>query len=312
MCQIVQRFVLRRKKEVAASSLTTKTELTVFCKPQQVQIDMYKLYLRRSGLLEKYDIADAVETTTQSDGDAGSDSDSERDGSADDGDAVEVDEDISVPPGGYESVLSAITALRKVCNHPDLLTSSNNTKATSSKSKKAAAAAGDSKKKSDDVMNSSGMFKNEDSGKLMILEALLSSIDSSGSGDRVVLSSNFTTTLDMFEAMCRRQSWRYLRLDGSTAADTRQALVDKFNTLTVAGLGLQAGGMTEAEAPFLFLLSAKAGGCGINLVGGNRLVLYDQVSVINQRSQRVRTHVCSNACCLRIQPCYRNALLPYR
>jgi hypothetical protein len=35
-----------------------------------------------------------------------------------------------------------------------------------------------------------------------------------------------------------------------------------------------------ARQPFLFLLSAKAGGCGLNLVGGNRLVLYDQVLLL--------------------------------
>lgn len=30
-----------------------------------------------------------------------------------------------------------------------------------------------------------------------------------------------------------------------------------------------------AQAQFVFLLSSKAGGCGLNLVGGNRLILYD-------------------------------------
>ena len=41
----------------------------------------------------------------------------------------------------------------------------------------------------------------------------------------------------------------------------RQKLVDRFN---------------DPEGPeFIFLLSSKAGGCGINLIGANRLILFD-------------------------------------
>lgn len=52
-----------------------------------------------------------------------------------------------------------------------------------------------------------------------------------------------------------------LRLDGSMAVPKRQKLVDKFND--------PEGGQ------FVFLLSSKAGGCGINLIGANRLILFD-------------------------------------
>lgn len=52
-----------------------------------------------------------------------------------------------------------------------------------------------------------------------------------------------------------------LRLDGSMNASKRQKLVDQFNN-------------PEGEE-FVFLLSSKAGGCGLNLIGANRLVLFD-------------------------------------
>lgn len=52
-----------------------------------------------------------------------------------------------------------------------------------------------------------------------------------------------------------------LRLDGSITVNKRQALVKKFND--------------PKDNQFVFLLSSKAGGCGLNLVGGNRLVLFD-------------------------------------
>lgn len=53
----------------------------------------------------------------------------------------------------------------------------------------------------------------------------------------------------------------FLRLDGSTSISKRQKLVKKFND--------------PQDNQFVFLLSSKAGGCGLNLIGGNRLVLFD-------------------------------------
>lgn len=64
----------------------------------------------------------------------------------------------------------------------------------------------------------------------------------------------------MLQAMCTNQGWQFLRLDGSTDAGLRQALVDQLNS-----------GHGEV---FVFLLSAKAGGTGLNLIGANRLVLH--------------------------------------
>lgn len=52
-----------------------------------------------------------------------------------------------------------------------------------------------------------------------------------------------------------------MRLDGSTPIDCRQAMVDRFNSKT--------------DETFLFLLSTKAGGVGLNLIGANRLIMVD-------------------------------------
>lgn len=53
----------------------------------------------------------------------------------------------------------------------------------------------------------------------------------------------------------------YFRLEGSTTIKKRQKLVDQFND--------------PQGSEKVFLLSSKAGGCGINLIGANRLVLFD-------------------------------------
>jgi len=54
---------------------------------------------------------------------------------------------------------------------------------------------------------------------------------------------------------------KYVRLDGGVQVNKRQRIVDQYNDPT-SGI-------------FAFLLSSKAGGCGLNLIGGNRLVLFD-------------------------------------
>lgn len=64
----------------------------------------------------------------------------------------------------------------------------------------------------------------------------------------------------MRRLLCNRR-YPALRLDGSITVNKRQALVKKFND--------------PKENQFVFLLSSKAGGCGLNLIGGNRLVLFD-------------------------------------
>ena len=79
--------------------------------------------------------------------------------------------------------------------------------------------------------------------------------------DRIVIVSNFTQTLDLFTALCRERDYPCLRLDGSTSIAKRQKLVKRFND--------------PHDNQYVFLLSSKAGGCGLNLVGGNRLVLFD-------------------------------------
>jgi DNA repair and recombination RAD54-like protein len=80
-------------------------------------------------------------------------------------------------------------------------------------------------------------------------------------GERIVVVSNYTSTLDIIERLCGQNSWPSLRLDGTTSGLKRTKLVAQFND--------------PHSGAFAFLLSSKAGGCGINLIGGNRLVLFD-------------------------------------
>uniref|UniRef100_A0A1B0GII3 DNA repair and recombination protein RAD54-like n=1 Tax=Lutzomyia longipalpis TaxID=7200 RepID=A0A1B0GII3_LUTLO len=98
-----------------------------------------------------------------------------------------------------------------------------------------------------------------DSGKLAVLEGFLE--DLRPTGERCVIVSHSTKALNVLEGLCQHFSYPVCRLDGSTSTTERQKLVDKFND--------------PSSDTFVFLLSAKAGGTGLNLIGASRLVLFD-------------------------------------
>ena len=98
------------------------------------------------------------------------------------------------------------------------------------------------------------------SGKMQVLADLLSDVKLN-TDDKFVLVSLSVKTLDILEILCNERNYKFLRLDGSTSSDTRQKYVDMFN---------------DKNSPyFIFLLSSKAGGVGLNLIGANRLILFD-------------------------------------
>lgn len=72
--------------------------------------------------------------------------------------------------------------------------------------------------------------------------------------EKVVVVSNWTATLNVIQEVLKTRKFAYMRLDGQTAAKDRQALVDSFNR-------------ESRDQSFVFLLSAKAGGVGLNLIG---------------------------------------------
>lgn len=159
-------------------------------------------------------------------------------------------------------ILAYITALKKLCNHPKLIydTIKSGSPGTSDFE--------DCIRFFPPEMFSgrSGSWTGgegawvELSGKMHVLARLLAHLRQR-TDDRIVLVSNYTQTLDLFAHLCRERRYPYLRLDGTTSISKRQKLVNRFND--------------QSKDEFVFLLSSKAGGCGLNLIGGNRLVLFD-------------------------------------
>ena len=99
------------------------------------------------------------------------------------------------------------------------------------------------------------------SSKLHALDVLLATLRLRKPDEKAVIVSNFTSTLDLVEALARDRGYGLMRIDGSVPTNKRQSLVDCFNR--------------TSDRRFLFLISSKAGGVGINLIGGSRLIMFD-------------------------------------
>ncbi|XP_064247839.1 DNA repair and recombination protein RAD54B isoform X2 [Passer domesticus] len=158
--------------------------------------------------------------------------------------------------------LICIGALKKLCNHPCLLF-----KAIKEKSCDPMSEEYDESSLYEGVIDvfpqdyTSDTFCETDSGKLQVLVKLLAAIHELNSSERVVLVSNYTQTLNILQDICKHHGYSYTRLDGHTPVSQRQHIVDTFNS--------------KFSPTFIFLLSSKAGGVGLNLVGACHLILYD-------------------------------------
>ena len=130
--------------------------------------------------------------------------------------------------GAVSSPLEALTWLKKLCGHPCLV--------------------------SHETCNKQALLR--DSGKLQILEYLVSRLKNSG--HRCLIFSQSTKILDIIANVL---PFRFGRIDGRTKGKDRQAIVDNFNKDD-----------TNFDA---MLLSPKAAGIGLTLTGADRAIIYD-------------------------------------
>jgi superfamily II DNA/RNA helicase len=97
------------------------------------------------------------------------------------------------------------------------------------------------------------------SGKMMMLDRLLPHLQANG--HRVVLFSQYTRTLDIIQDYLEMRGYQFTRLDGSTHRVNREVRITQFNS--------------PASKTFLFLLSTRAGGEGVNLYTADTVILFD-------------------------------------
>lgn len=96
------------------------------------------------------------------------------------------------------------------------------------------------------------------SGKMMVLDGLLKMFKEQKS--KILIFSQMARMLDILEDYCLLREYEYRRLDGSTPIDERNQGIDDFN---------------NDETVFIFLLTTRAGGLGINLTAADIVIIYD-------------------------------------
>ncbi|XP_053474412.1 probable global transcription activator SNF2L1 isoform X2 [Ictalurus furcatus] len=133
-------------------------------------------------------------------------------------------------------LLNILMQLRKCCNHPYLF---------------------DGAEPGPPYTTDTHLVTN--SGKMLALDKLLPKVHEQGS--RVLIFSQMTRVLDILEDYCMWRGYEYCRLDGNTPHEDRQQAIEMYNA--------------PDSTKFIFMLSTRAGGLGINLATADVVILYD-------------------------------------
>ena len=146
-----------------------------------------------------------------------------------------------LPPAGKQAgrLKSVMMELRKCCNHPFLLEGQDWPVTT------------DPQQFLQQLVQASG--------KLALIDSMLARMRDRG--HRVLIYSQFTSLLDLLEEWLTARQWGYQRIDGSVGGAERQSRIDQFNR--------------RPADNFVFLLSTRAGGLGINLASADTVIIYD-------------------------------------
>ncbi|KAJ0067794.1 hypothetical protein NL108_010473, partial [Boleophthalmus pectinirostris] len=146
--------------------------------------------------------------------------------------------------GGAKTLMNTIMQLKKICNHPYMFQHIEESFA-------------------EHLGYPNGIISGPDlyraSGKFELLDRILPKLQATG--HRVLLFCQMTTLMTIMEDYFSYRNFQYLRLDGTTKSEDRGMLLKKFNE--------------EGSQYFIFLLSTRAGGLGLNLQAADTVVIFD-------------------------------------
>ncbi|XP_050309192.1 ATP-dependent helicase brm-like [Anthonomus grandis grandis] len=146
--------------------------------------------------------------------------------------------------GGSKALMNTIVQLRKLCNHPFMFQNIE-------------------EKYCEHVGIPGGIMTGPDtfraSGKFELLDRILPKLKITN--HRVLLFCQMTQLMTIMEDYLNWRGYKYLRLDGTIKAEDRGDLLKKFNE--------------KDSEYFLFLLSTRAGGLGLNLQTADTVIIFD-------------------------------------
>ncbi|XP_007652728.2 probable global transcription activator SNF2L2 isoform X5 [Cricetulus griseus] len=146
--------------------------------------------------------------------------------------------------GGAKTLMNTIMQLRKICNHPYMFQHIEESFA-------------EHLGYSNGVINGAELYRA--SGKFELLDRILPKLRATN--HRVLLFCQMTSLMTIMEDYFAFRNFLYLRLDGTTKSEDRAALLKKFNE--------------PGSQYFIFLLSTRAGGLGLNLQAADTVVIFD-------------------------------------
>uniref|UniRef100_A0A8C5AKB5 SWI/SNF related BAF chromatin remodeling complex subunit ATPase 2 n=1 Tax=Gadus morhua TaxID=8049 RepID=A0A8C5AKB5_GADMO len=146
--------------------------------------------------------------------------------------------------GGAKTLMNTIMQLKKICNHPYMFPHIEESFA-------------------EHLGYPNGVISGPDlyraSGKFELLDRILPKLEATQ--HRVLLFCQMTTLMTIMEDYFAYRNFTYLRLDGTTKSEDRAELLKKFNE--------------KGSQFFIFLLSTRAGGLGLNLQAADTVVIFD-------------------------------------
>ncbi|KAG7355569.1 SNF2/helicase domain containing protein [Nitzschia inconspicua] len=148
--------------------------------------------------------------------------------------------------------------LRKVCNHPNLLDGVEHREQDRVYKEflEAGKFEGKTPEEQQEMMHEHLFIQT--SGKMVLMDKLLPKLRTEG--HKVLVFSQMVKMLDLISEYCEFRNFPHERLDGRVRGADRQKAIDRFNT---------------DKNSFLFLLSTRAGGVGINLTAADVCIIFD-------------------------------------
>merc|ERR1712066_545928 len=146
--------------------------------------------------------------------------------------------------GGAKALMNTIMQLRKLCNHPFMLQHIEESYARHSGM-------------ASDVVQGPDLYRA--SGKFELLDRIFPKMKRSG--HRILLFCQMTWVMTIMEDYLNWRGYKYLRLDGTTKAEERGEMLAQFND--------------PKSEYFIFLLSTRAGGLGLNPQTADTVIIFD-------------------------------------